>query len=181
MTNDHNAIVFSGKGEPLKEENYEMPNSINDDEAIVEISMSTVCGSDVHTWLGHRPFPTPSILGHEMVGKITKLGNNITHDFLGNPISLGDLNGNRFIITVRDITKKPFEKSEFINYFGEQRFGKHNVEIGIAILKKDFKKASSLIDYFFVQEHLKQKPNDYVGAIQKVPFKILKILGFLYK
>ena len=90
MTNDHNAIVFSGKGEPLKEENYEMPNSINDDEAIVEISMSTVCGSDVHTWLGHRPFPTPSILGHEMVGKITKLGNNITHDFLGNPISLGD-------------------------------------------------------------------------------------------
>ncbi|MBT3721365.1 tRNA pseudouridine(13) synthase TruD [archaeon] len=92
-----------------------------------------------------------------------------------NPISLGDLNGNRFIITVRDITKKPFEKSEFINYFGEQRFGKHNVEIGIAILKKDFKKASSLIDYFFVQEHLKQKPNDYVGAIQKVPFKILKI------
>jgi len=39
MTNDHNAIVFSGKGEPLKEENYEMPNSINDDEAIVEISM----------------------------------------------------------------------------------------------------------------------------------------------
>jgi len=90
MTNHHNAIVFSGKGKPLKEENYEIPNSINDNEAIVEISMSTVCGSDVHTWLGHRSFPTPSILGHEMVGKITKLGKNITNDFLGNPISLGD-------------------------------------------------------------------------------------------
>lgn len=90
MTNEHNAIVFCGKGLPLEEEKFEDLKIINDDEAIVEISMSTVCGSDVHTWLGHRPFPTPSILGHEMVGKVTQLGKEITHDFLGKPISLGD-------------------------------------------------------------------------------------------
>ena len=54
---------------------------LDENEAIVQISISTVCGSDVHTWLGHRPFPTPCILGHEMVGKIIKLGKNLTHDF----------------------------------------------------------------------------------------------------
>ena len=90
MTNDSNAIVFCGSGKPLEEENFKIPEIINNDEAIVEISISTVCGSDVHTWLGHRAFPTPSILGHEMVGKIMRLGEKLTHDFLGNPISVGD-------------------------------------------------------------------------------------------
>ena len=82
MTNDPNAIVFNGAGKPLEEKNYEIPDVINDDEAIVEISISTVCGSDVHTWLGQRTFPTPSILGHESVGKIIKLGNKINNDFI---------------------------------------------------------------------------------------------------
>lgn len=87
---EHNAIIFCGKGVPLEEKYYQIPENIKNDEAIVEISISTVCGSDVHTWLGHRQFPTPSILGHETVGKITKLGKELTHDFLGNPISVGD-------------------------------------------------------------------------------------------
>ena len=90
MTEDHNAIVFCGSGKPLEEKKYQMPNLLDKNEAIVEISLSTVCGSDVHTWLGHRPFPVPSVLGHEMVGKIVKLGENITRDFLGNEISVGD-------------------------------------------------------------------------------------------
>lgn len=90
MTKDSNAIVFCGAGKPLEEKNYSIPELSNENEAIVEISLSTVCGSDVHTWLGHRPFPTPSILGHEMVGKIIQLGKKLTHDFLGNSLSLGD-------------------------------------------------------------------------------------------
>ena len=55
-----------------------------------KISLATICGSDVHTWLGHRPFPTPSILGHEMVGKIVKLGKNLKSDFNGKKLSIGD-------------------------------------------------------------------------------------------
>ena len=90
MTEDSNAIVFCGAGKPLEEKNFPIPELSNENEAIVEISLSTVCGSDVHTWLGHRPFPTPSILGHEMVGKISKLGTHLTHDFLGNKLSIGD-------------------------------------------------------------------------------------------
>jgi putative phosphonate catabolism associated alcohol dehydrogenase len=90
MSHDANAIIFCGAGKPLEEKNYDMNNKIDENEAIVEISLSTVCGSDVHTWLGHRSFPTPCILGHEMVGKIIQLGKNLTHDFLNNPLSIGD-------------------------------------------------------------------------------------------
>ncbi len=91
------------------------------------------------------------------------------------PISLGDLKGNKFTITVRNIDKKPYQVISTINYFDDQRFGKCNLEIGQAILKKDFKKAANLIDLKEVKEHLKQNPNDNIGAIKKTPFKILKL------
>jgi putative phosphonate catabolism associated alcohol dehydrogenase len=90
MSEDTNAIVFSGVGKPLEEKNYPIMDNLDENEAIVEISLSTVCGSDVHTWLGHRSFPTPCILGHEMVGTIIKLDKNLTHDFLNNQLSVGD-------------------------------------------------------------------------------------------
>jgi tRNA pseudouridine13 synthase len=91
------------------------------------------------------------------------------------PISLGDLKGNKFIITVRNICKKPKKISFIINYFDEQRFGKNNLEIGLAILRKKFKKAAELIDLAVVKEHLAKNQNDFVGAIKKVPFKILNL------
>ena len=73
-SNEGNAIVFNGSKLPLEKKEFTLNNDIGEDDAIVEITLSTVCGSDVHTWLGHRPFPTPCILGHEMVGKIITLG-----------------------------------------------------------------------------------------------------------
>ncbi len=84
------SILFNGAGKSLEEKEFTLPEKLGEHEAIVEISISTVCGSDVHTWLGHRPFPTPCIMGHEMVGKIIKLGTKLTHDFLDNKLSIGD-------------------------------------------------------------------------------------------
>ncbi len=43
-------------------------------EALVEVELATICGSDVHTWRGSRPAPTPLVLGHEQVGRIAALG-----------------------------------------------------------------------------------------------------------
>ena len=43
------------------------------------------------------------------------------------PLSLGDLEGNEFIITLRNIEKEKIELVQFVpNYFDEQRFGRHN-------------------------------------------------------
>ncbi len=84
------AIIFHGKNKPFEETEISLDSDISDDEVLVKITLSTVCGSDVHTWLGHRPFPTPCILGHEMVGKISKLGKNIENDFSGKKLNIGD-------------------------------------------------------------------------------------------
>ncbi len=66
-------------------------------------------------------------------------------------VRLGDLKGNRFTITARgaaDVRAIEVINNElggiFPNYFGEQRFGfrNNNVEIGIAIMKGDFRSAA---------------------------------------
>lgn len=67
-------------------------------------------------------------------------------------IKLGFLNGNRFIVTLRDIDKKLCIKvvnqirknNNFSNYFGKQRFGNirgNNAKIGQLITKRKFKEA----------------------------------------
>ena len=59
-------------------------------EVLVKIRMSTICRSDIHSWLGHRPNPCPGVLGHEIIGTIVSLGEGITHDMRGEPLAEGD-------------------------------------------------------------------------------------------
>ena len=89
-SNEYNAIIFNGFDKPLEEVKYPLPKKLAKDEILVKVSLSTVCGSDVHTWLGQRPFPTPSILGHEITGQIVEMGNEIKNDFVGNKLEKGD-------------------------------------------------------------------------------------------
>lgn len=116
-------------------------------------------------------------IGRERLEKL-KL-KDIELKFLGygdKPISLGDLAGNHFEIVVRNLDETKIKKVIFFpNYFDEQRFSEHNVEIGKALLKKDFEKACSLIDRREVQEHLAQKPKDFVGALKKLPLRMIRI------
>ena len=60
------------------------------------------------------------------------------------PVSLGDLEGNTFKILVREASV-PDKINKFVNYYGKQRFGGNNVEVGRAIVKKDFKEACNLL------------------------------------
>ena len=105
------------------------------------------------------------------------------------PISLGSLKGNRFEIIIREITDE--QQKIFIrraermpvmpNYFDDQRFSKNNFQIVLAMLKKDFKKASALIlesqGYHedIARSHLSEYPTDYVGAIRCMPKKLLSM------
>ena len=89
-SNEYNAIIFNGFGKPFEEVKYPLPKNLTKYEILVKGSLATVCGSDVHTWLGQRSFPTPSILGHEVVGKIVEMGSEIKNDFTGNKLEEGD-------------------------------------------------------------------------------------------
>lgn len=93
------------------------------------------------------------------------------------PVCLGDLEGNEFVITVRDTAEKPKRISRIINFFDEQRFGRNNAGIGLAVVKRDFKKAVELVSdssYYKKQlaDYLTKNRNDYVNALRLVPKKI---------
>jgi len=97
------------------------------------------------------------------------------------PISLGDHEGNEFMITIRNLDNIPKIKSEFINYFGEQRFGRNNSEIGKSILKRDWKKAVELIDRKEVKEYIEKNPTDFTGAVKQTPKKLLSMYIHAYQ
>lgn len=92
------------------------------------------------------------------------------------PISLGDLQGNEFKITVRNLDgQKLAEVSLLENYFGEQRFSRHNAEIGKYLLKKEFRPAAEMIGDAKINEYLHMHPNDFVGALKRLPLRLLRI------
>lgn len=48
---------------------------INDDELLVKVKASGICGSDVMEW--YRIKKAPRVLGHEVAGEITEVGKNV--------------------------------------------------------------------------------------------------------
>ncbi len=96
-------------------------------------------------------------------------------------LRLGQLKGNKFIITIRGLktTREEGEWKQIIvpNYFDEQRFSTNNLKIGLAILKGDYEQAVSHLendrDAEQVQEWLQTHENDYVGALHRLPKKVL--------
>ena len=99
------------------------------------------------------------------------------------PISLGDLAGNEFEITVRnvDVGTAPEPQEYISNYFDEQRFGSQNVTIGKLLIQKKFKEAVILVDDPRCEEHLVQTPNDAVGALKRVPIRLLRLYVNAYQ
>lgn len=84
------AAVFSGAGLAFQLEHFVRPRP-KGGEILVDITCSTICGSDMHTWHGRRTEPTPCVLGHEIVGRIAAFGDAAPRmDLRGQRLSEGD-------------------------------------------------------------------------------------------
>lgn len=83
------AAVFLGAGKPFEIQEFPLPR-VEPEGILVKVRMSTICGSDLHTWQGKREAPLPIILGHEIVGEIQEIGEGADRDVLGNPLAKGD-------------------------------------------------------------------------------------------
>ena len=90
MSTTTRAAVFHGAGLPL--EFREFPLSVPEhSEVLVEVVACTLCGSDLHSLHGRRTVPVPTILGHEVLGKIAAFGSTAArHDAAGEPMNVGD-------------------------------------------------------------------------------------------
>jgi len=83
-------------------------------EVLAKIRMSTICRSDIHSYLGHRPNPCPGVLGHEIIGTIVALGDGVTKDMRGEPLKDGDritwseyfIPGDNYYTEVLDLPQK---------------------------------------------------------------------------
>lgn len=111
--------------------------------------------------------------------KIRELGiKDVSLEFVGygdEPITLGELTGNHFEIVVRNLDDFEFEvPAKIINYFDEQRFGGNNVEVGRSMIKKDFQKTCVLLE-------LEVRNNDYIGALKKIPMRLLRMYVHAYQ
>lgn len=83
------AMVFEAAHLPFTKRELGFP-VLKKGEALVQISFSTICTSDLHTYLGRRCSPSPSVLGHEVIGKIVELGEDGLEDFHGQSLRIGD-------------------------------------------------------------------------------------------
>lgn len=96
-------------------------------------------------------------------------------------LMLGDLTGNKFSLLVKEVDFVKGVPSTFYvpNYFDEQRFSSHNVQLGRFLLKKQYKEAVELImevddDFKEVfSTHLNKQTNDYIGALRILPRRTL--------
>lgn len=66
------AQIFDGPGASLRNVDLQIVGT-NEDDAIVELEMCTICGSDLHTIHGRRSLHGAAILGHEMIGRVVWL------------------------------------------------------------------------------------------------------------
>jgi alcohol dehydrogenase len=81
------AAVFVGKGEiQLREVPRPVPRA---GEALLEITLTTICGTDVHILKGEYPVKPGLIVGHEPVGRIAALGEGVHGYQLGDRVIVG--------------------------------------------------------------------------------------------
>jgi putative phosphonate catabolism associated alcohol dehydrogenase len=84
------ALVFHGPGLPLELREFPTPDP-EGSEVLVEVVACTLCGSDIHTMQGRRQEPVPTVLGHEILGRIAAFGPTAPRrDAAGQPMGLGD-------------------------------------------------------------------------------------------
>jgi len=83
-------VLFHGPGKPLawQATQWSCPKV---GEVLVQITHSAICRSDLHTHCGHRAVTTPTVLGHEIIGRVVALGAQAPEvDLRGHPIAVGD-------------------------------------------------------------------------------------------
>ncbi len=115
--------------------------------------------------------------------------NNIELEYKGrgdSAIYLGRLKGNNFEIVIRNTKKKPKKIGKFLNLFDEQRFSMNNVDIGRALVKKDYRKAVEILmksnGYYerLVKDHY-ESTNNAVESLRRIPMHVLMFFIHAYQ
>ncbi|MHB1424640.1 MAG: zinc-dependent alcohol dehydrogenase [Gemmataceae bacterium] len=73
------AVCWCGKGR-VRVENVPEPRILNPRDAVVRITSTAICGSDLHLYDGFIPtMMKGDILGHEFMGEVVEVGKSVTN------------------------------------------------------------------------------------------------------
>jgi alcohol dehydrogenase len=86
-TDTMRAAVFRGH-EQIAIEGHAIPNC-GPNDAIVEVTLTTICGTDVHIWREEYPVKPGRVVGHEPVGVIRQLGKAVSGYQVGDRVLVG--------------------------------------------------------------------------------------------
>src|SRR6202140_2914127 len=81
------AIVFHGVND-IRVEEVERPRA-GVGEAVIRITLTTICGTDLHIVRGEYPIKSGLVIGHEPVGVIDELGPGVTGYEVGERVLVG--------------------------------------------------------------------------------------------
>ncbi|CAI6096564.1 unnamed protein product [Clonostachys chloroleuca] len=77
------AVVFDG---PYKVSIQDRPIPQYDNDIIVKVSASALCGSELHVFRGHQPSATGFIMGHEFTGTVVAAGPTVKSVQVGDKV-----------------------------------------------------------------------------------------------
>lgn len=72
------AAVIHGPGS-IKYDTVDDPKLVENDDIILKVTSTAICGSDLHIFSGGIPQPRPMVLGHEFMGIVEEVGKGVTH------------------------------------------------------------------------------------------------------
>jgi putative phosphonate catabolism associated alcohol dehydrogenase len=83
-------VSFESSDKPLQFIDTPIP-ALKEQEILVRNEYATLCRSDIYTFTGMRKEKSPTILGHEIIGRIDSFGANAPlFDLRGNSLKIGD-------------------------------------------------------------------------------------------
>ena len=86
------AVCWQGTNK-VEVETVPDPKIINPRDAIVKITSTAICGSDLHLYNGLNPtMQKGDIIGHEFMGEVVELGRKVTN------IKIGEVRGTSILL-----------------------------------------------------------------------------------
>ena len=82
------ALTWHGKHD-VRVDTVDDPEILNPRDAIIKITSTAICGSDLHLYDGYIPtMKSGDILGHEFMGEVVEVGSEITNLQKGDRVAL---------------------------------------------------------------------------------------------
>src|SRR5919199_1285984 len=102
------AVSWCGK-DTLKVERVSAPKILNPRDAILKVTATTICGSDLHLVGGYIPALQPGdIIGHEFMGEIVEVGPAVTNLQPGDRVVVPSFLGGGYAGSFAEYVRVPF-------------------------------------------------------------------------